>query len=41
MDDVICPVCGEDMKHWNQGIYECKDCGTMIAIEDLDEFFNE
>jgi ribosomal protein L37AE/L43A len=36
--DNICPVCGESaMKHWNQGIYECEDCGAMIPLDDLEE----
>lgn len=30
MDEMFCPACGGDMKHWNQGIYECKDCGNMM-----------
>ncbi|WP_268324254.1 hypothetical protein [Bacillus haynesii] len=30
MDGLFCPACGEEVKHWNQGIYECKECGTMI-----------
>lgn len=37
----ICPVCGEsEIKHWNQGIYECEDCGAMVPIDclqDIDE----
>lgn len=30
MEEIFCPACGEEMEHWNQGIYECKDCETMI-----------
>jgi ribosomal protein L37AE/L43A len=30
MDEIFCPSCGEEMEHWNQGIYECEECGTMI-----------
>lgn len=37
MDDFFCPSCGEAMKHWNQGIYECKDCGTMIDSSIFDD----
>lgn len=35
--DKICPSCGDEMKHWNQGIYECEDCNIMIDGECLDE----
>jgi transposase len=35
--DKICPFCGEEMKHWNQGIYECEECGTMIDGDWIDE----
>lgn len=34
--DKICFVCGGDLKHWNQGIYECRDCGNMVD-EDIFE----
>ncbi|MEK5069793.1 hypothetical protein [Sporosarcina sp. FSL K6-1508] len=37
MDEILCPSCGEEMKHWNQGIYECKECGTMIDGDIFDE----
>jgi ribosomal protein L37AE/L43A len=30
MEDIICPSCGDEMEHWNQGIYECEDCGVML-----------
>ncbi|WP_276310386.1 hypothetical protein [Bacillus sp. TYF-LIM-B05] len=30
MREIFCAACGEEMKHWNQEIYECKECGTMI-----------
>lgn len=33
----ICPSCGGDLKHWNQGIYECEDCGSMIDGDVLEE----
>lgn len=36
IEQSICPACGGDIEHWNQGIYECKDCGAMIP-EDEDE----
>ncbi|WP_306792897.1 hypothetical protein [Neobacillus paridis] len=35
--DNICPICGEEMEHWNQGIYECKECGAMIDISIFDD----
>lgn len=41
MGEVFCPSCGEEMEYWNQGIYECKDCGTMIdgsMFDDDDDF---
>lgn len=34
---MICPFCGDEMEHWNQGIYECKDCNIMIP----DDFVTE
>jgi ribosomal protein L37AE/L43A len=34
IEDGICPACGGDLKHRNQGIYECEDCGVMIPLED-------
>lgn len=37
---MLCPACGGDMGHWNQGIYECISCGHMIDgefFEDDDE----
>ncbi len=40
--DNICPACGEcEMEHWNQGIYECPECGAMIPLEDVKEDFLE
>ncbi|ETK27402.1 hypothetical protein [Paenibacillus larvae] len=33
---MICPFCGDEMEHWNQGIYECKDCEIMIP-DDIDD----
>lgn len=33
----ICPSCGGDMNHWNQGIYECEGCGAMIPLDEIDE----
>ncbi|WP_144461801.1 hypothetical protein [Siminovitchia fortis] len=36
----ICPVCGEsELKHWNQGIYECEDCGAMIPGDFLRDIY--
>ena len=36
--DNVCPACGEDeMTHWNQGIYECNECGTMLDLGDEEE----
>ena len=32
-----CPFCAEPMTHWNQGIYECEDCETMIPIDCLED----
>lgn len=34
MEEDICHACGGDLKHWNQGIYECSDCGAMMPLED-------
>lgn len=31
---MICPSCGDEMKHWNQGIYECEDCDIMIPDDE-------
>lgn len=33
----LCPSCGDETKHWNQGIYECKDCGVMVDGDCLEE----
>lgn len=30
----VCPFCGGEIRHWNQGIYECQDCGAMLDEED-------
>jgi len=35
--NIFCPSCGEEMVHWNQGIYECKECGSMIDNDAFDE----
>lgn len=35
--DNICPICGEEMEHWNQGIYECLECGLMLPLGDLED----
>jgi ribosomal protein L37AE/L43A len=35
MSEHYCPFCGEPLNHWNQGIYECKDCG--VDFPDLDD----
>ncbi|WP_194287443.1 hypothetical protein [Gracilibacillus oryzae] len=40
MNSYICPLCGEEMKHWNQGIYECPDCGNMMDGDDLEEILD-
>ncbi|WP_267890458.1 hypothetical protein [Paenibacillus bouchesdurhonensis] len=37
LEEGVCPVCGGDIKHWNQGIYECQDCGAMIPDDDEDD----
>lgn len=34
LDEGICPACGEDIQHWNQGIYECTECGAMVPRDD-------
>ncbi|EJW19161.1 hypothetical protein PAV_1c01320 [Paenibacillus alvei DSM 29] len=34
---MICPFCGDEMKHWHMGIFECKDCDLMIPDEEDDE----
>jgi transposase len=39
MDEMFCPICGEEMKHWNQGIYECEDCEIMIDSDIFDDEF--
>lgn len=31
---MICPLCGDEMNHRNQGIYECQDCDVMIPDDD-------
>ncbi|BFH12316.1 hypothetical protein J6TS7_65080 [Paenibacillus dendritiformis] len=36
-DALLCPFCGDEMTHWNQGIYECKECNVMIPDEREDE----
>ena len=30
LEEGICPACGGDVEYWNQGIYECEDCGAMF-----------
>ncbi len=40
MENYMCPLCGEEMEHWNQGIYECNECGSMIPQDDLDEIYS-
>ncbi|MEF2243989.1 hypothetical protein [Paenibacillus sp. IITD108] len=37
MSDYRCQLCGDPMKHWNQGIYECEDCNQMIDGAILEE----
>lgn len=37
--DFICPLCGEDMEHWNMDIYECGNCNYMIVEEDLEDIY--
>ena len=35
--DNLCPVCGEcEMNHWNMGIYECPECGSMIPMDETE-----
>lgn len=34
IEDGICPMCGGDIHHWHQEIYQCEDCGVMIPLED-------
>lgn len=34
LEEGIYPVCGGDIKHWNQGIYECTECGAMVPCVD-------
>lgn len=34
LEQGICPACGGCIKLWNQGIYECEDCGTMIPADE-------
>ncbi|WII39176.1 hypothetical protein [Paenibacillus thiaminolyticus] len=36
-DALLCPFCGDEMKHWNQGIYECENCDIMIPDDEDDE----
>ncbi|MDT2293260.1 hypothetical protein P7H15_10980 [Paenibacillus larvae] len=38
---MICPFCGDEMEHWNQGIYECKDCEVMIPDDIDDDYASE
>ena len=33
MSEDFCPACGEEMKEWHNGIYECDECGNMIDLE--------
>lgn len=33
MDEIYCPICGEEMEQWHGDIFECIDCGIMIDIE--------
>ena len=37
MDDLICPACGDDLDHWNQGIYECRSCDYMVDSSIFDD----
>ncbi|MUG24753.1 hypothetical protein GNQ08_20505 [Paenibacillus macerans] len=37
LEEGICPLCGGDIKHWNQGIYECQDCGAMVPSDEGDD----
>ena len=30
IEKTFCPACGEEMKEWHNGIYEC---GNMIDLE--------
>ncbi|ALA12704.1 hypothetical protein ROSALIND_48 [Paenibacillus phage Rosalind] len=39
--EMICPFCGDEMEHWNQGIYECKDCEVMIPDDIDDDYASE
>lgn len=39
IDGYICPICGEDMEYWENRIYECPDCGTMINEDDIEEMY--
>ncbi|WP_217807168.1 phage terminase large subunit family protein [Tuberibacillus sp. Marseille-P3662] len=42
MDQIMmCPVCGDEMEHWNQGIYECSECGVMIDSEAMEGGAND
>jgi ribosomal protein L37AE/L43A len=40
-DPIYCPSCGDEMKHWNQGIYECEDCDIMLDGDCLPEYWEE
>ncbi|MFD3261882.1 hypothetical protein ACE3MQ_25100 [Paenibacillus lentus] len=37
LEEGICPACGGEITHWNQGIYECAECGAMIPCEEDEE----
>lgn len=37
MENYDCPSCGGDLKHWNQGIYECADCELMVDVDSLED----
>lgn len=41
MSHSMCPLCGEEMSDWGNGILECDGCGSMMDSEDLDELYNE
>ena len=35
----LCPFCGGEMEEWNQGIYECTECGNMVDDSIYEEEF--
>lgn len=38
MSETFCHACGEEMEHWNHGVYECEECSSERNWEEIDEY---